>query len=173
MLKQIKDFPNYFISTDGEVYSKAVFSGNPNGVLRKLKLGTNNRGYLMCVLCKNSKMFPKKIHRLVAETFIPNPDNKPEVNHKNGNKFDNNVSNLEWTTRSDNLKHCYRILGKKQIGKNHWRSKPVVQLKNGIVIAQFESINQAVKQTGISNIYVCCQKKQKTAGGFEWKYKIL
>lgn len=171
MLKPIYNFSNYFATEKGFIYSKAIYSGNPKGDLRQLKPGIDNRGYLRCVLCKNSKMYTKKVHRLIAEAFIPNPENKPEVNHINGNKLDNRVENLEWCSRSDNLKHCYRTLGKKQIGKKHWRSKPVVQLKNGIIIAQFESINQARLQTGIKNIYLCCNGKYKTSGGYEWKYK--
>lgn len=67
--------------------------------------------YLYVNLCKNNQVKYLSIHRLVAIAFILNPQNKAEVNHKDGNKKNNSVSNLEWTTRSENLKHRYRTLG--------------------------------------------------------------
>lgn len=72
-----------------------------------LKNRKNNYGYLEVILHTNGKGHPKKVHRLVAETFIPNPDNKPQVNHKDYNTTNNHVNNLEWVTHSENIKHSW------------------------------------------------------------------
>jgi hypothetical protein len=79
------------------------------------------RGYLILNLYNNKKMNAFYLHRLVAKAFIPNPENKPEVNHINGIKTDNNLKNLEWCTRSENAKHAYRMASKN--GKKFGRIK--------------------------------------------------
>lgn len=89
-----------------------------------LKLGKTTNGYLQTSLCKKGidKMY--KVHRLVAMAFIPNPENKPQVNHKDGNKQNNHIDNLEWVTSSENKIHAYRNnLCHPQIGSNHHNSK--------------------------------------------------
>ena len=73
----------------------------------------SGNAYYGVKLYKDSKMNVKLVHRLVAEAFIPNPENKPEVNHIDGNPSNNRVDNLEWVTRSENIKHSYRVLGRK------------------------------------------------------------
>lgn len=127
----IKDFPDYYITTTGDVYSRTPHNKYR---IRKIKGRPNHDGYLHVALCKNKKIINKQIHRLVAEAFIPNPENKPEVNHKNGIKTDNCVENLEWVTRRENIAHSFRCLGQKPImlgkfGANHNRSKAVIQKK--------------------------------------------
>lgn len=72
-----------------------------------LKLRVSGFGYVMCDLCNNYKKFNASVHRLVAEAFIDNPDNKPCVNHIDGDKSNNHVTNLEWCTYSENMKHAY------------------------------------------------------------------
>ena len=107
-----------------------------------------------------------RVHRLVAQAFIPNYRNLPEVNHIDGNKQNNNVSNLEWTTHSQNMKHSQCVLGFNV-------PKSVAQIKNGIEIAVFDSATDAQRKTGInkSSISSCCRNKARiTAGGFQWKY---
>lgn len=69
----------------------------------------NGHGYKQVQIMRNNKRYTKYVHRLVAECFIENPNNEPEVNHKDGNKANNKVENLEWCTRSENQKHSYRI----------------------------------------------------------------
>ncbi len=96
VLTKIKDFPDYCVSTDGEVYS-AKGEG-----LRKLKQYPKTHGYLYVTLFRDGKRYYPRVHRLVAEAFIPNPDNLPEVNHKDEDKTNNFASNLEWCTSHDN-----------------------------------------------------------------------
>lgn len=98
---EINNFPGYLIYSDGRVYSK---KSN-----RFLKTTLNRYGYPRVVLWKNSKGYERKIHMLVAQHFIENPLNLPEINHKDGNKLNADYTNLEWSTRSDNVKHAYNI----------------------------------------------------------------
>jgi hypothetical protein len=88
-------YPGYFVSNKGEV--KSI-----RGILTPCK-----HKYTQLHLYVDGKRHITYAHRLVAEAFIPNPENKLELNHINGNKKDNNVSNLQWSTRSENMKHAY------------------------------------------------------------------
>lgn len=181
MLKRVENFIGYLVSTDGDVFSRVSNPiTNPDGVITKLKPEKDHCGYLRVTLYKKDKPYHKLIHRLVAEAFIPNPENKPQVNHKNGTKTDNRVVNLEFVTASENSKHKYRVLGYKNVspmknkfGKDHPFSKIVFQIKDNEIIATFYGAAEASRTTGISrtNICNCCRGEQKTAGGYQWKYK--
>ena len=135
------------------------------------------KGYETVCLCKNGVRNYRRINRLVAIAFIPNPENKPEVNHKDGNKRNNTVSNLEWCTASENQRHA-RSTGLSPLGFNNAvLSKPVDMLsKSGELLRTFPSFKEAERQTGISrrNIYMVCVGKPhyKTAGGYVWKYHL-
>jgi hypothetical protein len=120
-MKELKDFPGYFVTEDGRVFSawklKATGKGNKSYIdyndPKELKQKTDS-GYLRICLRKNTKIFTKLIHRLVAETYINNPDNLPQVNHIDENKTNNHVLNLEWVTQHQNNIHSqcrciYRI----------------------------------------------------------------
>lgn len=99
-MKQIKNFENYYVDEHGTVYSKKT------GKLKKLSPILTYYGYHEVQLCGFIQKLRAKVHRLVAEVFIPNPLNLPQVNHIDGNKQNNHVSNLEWCTPKDNLKHA-------------------------------------------------------------------
>lgn len=101
----IKDYPGYIISKDGRVIS--LFNN------KILNPRTNEKGYFRVSLVNENGKKDFYIHRLVAQTFLVNPENKRTVNHKNGCKEDNTIENLEWMTYSENHKHSYRELGRK------------------------------------------------------------
>ena len=137
-----------------------------------LKYGKDHCGYFRTALALNGKKITVKVHRIVAEAYIPNPENKPQVNHIDGNKSNNNVNNLEWSTAKENTIKAYEI-GLKKKGKEVYNAKPVYQYDmNMNFIKKYGAITEASKETktqhaGISR---CCSGKRNHAGGFIWKY---
>lgn len=177
---QIKDFPDYYITDTGDVYSRK-YHPTRNKNERIVKLRPQKSRYLLICLFKDGKRNEKLIHRLVAEAFIPNPENKPQVNHKNGDKTDNRVENLEWTTNSENQLHSVRVLGhkpimpfKNKLGKEYLKPiNIIVQIKDNKIIAEFFGTAEAERETGITyqNILKCCKGERNTAGGYQWAIK--
>lgn len=110
----------YMVSNMGNVMG--VPKNAQSGHLIKQQENPKGRGYMAVCLCKDNVKKKFAVHRLVATAFIPNLDRKPEVNHKNGNRADNRVENLEWSTRSENESHAYRVLGKEP--QRYWKGKP-------------------------------------------------
>lgn len=166
---KIKDFPKYYISKCGKVYSKYK-----NIILIPLD---NGNGYKCISIYKNSKQYKRYIHRLVSEKFILNNLNKKEVNHINGIKSDNNINNLEWVSHSENEKHKYlklkikhHMIGK--FGSKHHSSKKILQYDlNYNLIKIWESAG-CVKRSlnfDISSIHKCC-KKGIIGYHFYWEY---
>lgn len=130
-----------------------------------LKLRNNLYGYLTVGLSKHNKSKRIKVHRLVAETFIPNPQNYEQVNHIDGNKLNNNVLNLEWCNRSYNMKHAY--------DNNLLSCVPINQYdKEGNFIKTWKGAKYVTEELGIwnSNIVKCCQGERNSAGGYKWRY---
>lgn len=151
-----------------------------------LKPSINKNGYLSVALSKNNKIKRMRVNRLVALNFISNPNKKPQVNHIDGNKSNNNVNNLEWCTNSENQLHAYKSgLHKIQKGiechsyglkrEKSASAKKVVQYdKNLNIIKVWDCMSSACDELKISNSLIsrCCHNKKKTAGGFIWRFKI-
>jgi hypothetical protein len=152
--KEIEEYPNYIVTKDGKIYSKSH---------KKYISSRDNSGYQYVTLYNNSgKGKDFSIHYLVATLYIPNLNNFPIVNHKNHNRSDNIVENLEWVTYNENMIH----FGKKN-------GKSVIKLdKNDNILQIYDTIKDASIKNNITstNITNVCKQRQKTAGGFKWKY---
>ncbi len=166
----------YEVSTFGRI--KALGYGKGPSRLKIKSQCFNGDGYLIVCFYKNGIKKMPKVHIMVAKCFIPNPKNKPEVNHKKGIKTDNRSHQLEWNTRNENMQHSYdaglrrsAMYGK--FGKDNPKSFLVNQCDmNGIVIATFHGTREAARITGINggNIRNCCRGGQQHAGGYIWRY---
>ena len=134
-----------------------------------LKPHKNTDGYLRVNLCKDGKAKHSKVHRLVAEAFIPNTQGLETVNHKDEVKTNNVASNLEWMSQKDNNNYGTR---NKRIGEAFSKQVQMFDKYTGELLATFPSICEAWRVTGIyqSHISECCNGKQKSAGGYVWKY---
>ena len=153
----------YQISDKGRVKSLKF------GKEKILKLQKDTNGYLQVRLSKNGKQKMFQIHRLVALAFISNPQNYPQVNHKDENPSNNNLKNLEWCTVEYNNNYGTRI--QKFVDKI---SKPVLQYtKDGKLVREWKSSTDVERNLGYSkgNITKCCQGKRKSVSNFVWKYK--
>jgi hypothetical protein len=171
----------YEVSNLGRVKSLIDRNGNFREVLVKPRMG--KQGYLYVHLWKKSQQNTKKIHRLVAETFLTRPKDAQCVNHKNCVKTDNRVDNLEWCTFSYNTKHainhgrCREQSGEKNhmYGRTYENSpfaRPIFQCnKEGKVIKEWSCVKRASEELKISHIDACARGVRKTAGGYIWKYK--
>lgn len=178
VFKDIVGFEDYYyVDNLGNVYSKNRFHRtNHNGFYRKgikIKPSKTKTGYLQVILSVNGKSYTKKVHRLVAEAFLPNPNNLLEINHKNEDKSDNRVSNLEWCTREYNMNYgnIHYKLSKNSDARN--RVKPILKLSlNNNLLCEYPSvINVAKDGYDPSFIVKVCKGKKNTAYGFKWKYK--
>lgn len=159
----------YEASTLGRIRSVSRYiNGRWGMTFRKSHILSPNDvhdGYQQVKFSINGVKSQPLLHRLVAETFIPNPMNLPQVNHKDGNKSNNRVENLEWCTASENSLHRNRILHR-ETGRP---KRGVICLETGI---KYDSSHHASRGMGISqgNIFSVCQGKYQTAGGYHFEF---
>lgn len=153
--KDIKGYDNYEVSTEGQVRNKKT------GLI--LKPRVNRGGYLSVVLYSNGKAISKYIHRLVAEAFIPNPENKPEVNHIDEDKTNNRVENLNWMTGKENINYGTRT-ERTQI--------PIYALYPDDTDEYFPSTHAAARELGLwqAHIVDVLKGRFKTTGGLRFEY---
>ena len=181
--KEIKGYPNYQVSNMGRV--KRLSTGYYRRTEKILKPQLQNNGYLHIKLSQKDKTKCILVHRLVAQVFIPNPNNLPQVNHINEDKTDNRVENLEWCTQKYNINYGNGISKRvktnkengtyKKIGEinSKIRSKSILQFsKDNSFIRKWDCIMDVQRELGYDNKQICsCLKnRQKTAKGFKWVY---
>ena len=187
-----KDIPGfeglYQVSNLGRIKSLERFVRNNGGCYkikeRILKPQKDKENYLMVNLWKENKGKTMKIHRLVAQAFIPNPESKPEIDHIDTHKTNNRADNLKWATRIENANnpisknhHLNAIKGEKhpwygKKGKECFNSKVIFQIKDDILIDKWYGMAEAERATGVNKscISKCCIGKFKSAYGFRWIY---
>ena len=162
---------------------EGIYEVSDLGRVRSLKYGKEKilkplktiRGYLQVCLCKDCHTKRLLVHRLVAEAFIPNTQGLETVNHKDEDKTNNSVANLEWMSKKDNLNYGTHNKRSSEARLNHPAFSKKVQMfdkSTGELLATFPSIHEAERVTGIaqSHISKCCLGKRKSAGGYKWRY---
>lgn len=177
--KHIDGYEKYQISNTGIVKS---LDYHRQGIEKILYQRIPENKYPYVVLCKNGKTKTFKVHRLVALMFIENPENKIYVNHKDGDKTNNRVENLEWVSALENNLHCYRVLHKHpKIGFIFDKDKRSKEVEQYLIsekgheyrLATYSNARAASMITKISerSINSCCNGKYGQAGGYKWKFK--
>lgn len=171
MTEQWRDVPGYDglyqVSDRGRVYR--VDRGHHMAGM------CNHDGYRIVTLCKDGKQCKVFVHRLVAAVFVPNPDNKPEVNHKDGNKANNMASNLEWCTRLENVRHaCATGLRSKEQYRARalaasMKTRRKVRRSDGAI---FDSVTEAAQSIGktCAAVYNVMRGLRLSAGGYSFEY---
>lgn len=166
MWKDIRGYEGYYqVSDEGKV--RRLLSG---GRTREVK---NRDGeYYTVSLSKNCEQITYAVHRLVAEMFIPRPVWEVEVNHKDGNKHNNHVENLEWVSQRENLAHARNVLGKHLFGKKARRVRCLDM--TGKIVAEYESVSEASRSIKAKasrvNITHVCKGRLNSAYGYHWEY---
>lgn len=170
----VDEFPNYAVSNKGRVKRIYTQTGHETEKLMSYSKATRKNPYRKVLLCKYSRY----IHRLVAIAFIPNPYGLPCVNHKDGNKCNNSVENLEWVSRSENVLHAYRVLGitpscKGKFGKNSNRYTPIIAYSvDGDFKKEYNTITEASKELCIDtgSISRCAKGLYHQTHGYIFRY---
>ena len=176
-----EDYPSYMINTKGEIKSSLT-----NKILKPSK---HKSGYMLVGLRKDGVSKTVKVHRLLAKAFIPNPDNKPHVNHINGVRDDNRLENLRWCTNQENksfelarLNNSKALTGRKQSPEAVAKRAKTLQKSigkkvnqytlDGEFVASYNSFNEARRLTGVwdASVRSCCTGRFKQAGGYIWRF---
>ena len=171
MWKAIRGYEGYYeVSDCGEVRSVDRYVKNRGNFMRRLTGKTMEQtvaanGYCVVNLRKNRTSNVVCVHRLVSEAFIENPEHKETVNHIDGNKLNNNVTNLEWSTYSENNTHALKTNLRKPRGNKIFQYD-----KNGNLVSTYQSACEASRTTGIGRelISACLNHYIQSAGGFVW-----
>lgn len=171
MFKKISINNNYSIDENGNVRN------DKRGTLVSQWVSKQGKGYYCVSLYfGHKKQGNFGVHRLLAQTFIPNPNNYDEVNHIDGNTKNNALTNLEWCSHKMNIEHATKIINVFDNYKKHTTNsrKEVAQIdmKTNEVVAIYKSVQEASRQTGIKSPYICncANGKQKYAKGYRWQY---
>lgn len=160
----------YQVSNLGRVRS---FSDKKKGGFLSLKR-KDRGGYIYVVLCRDGIHQTKKVHRLVAEAFLSNPEGLPFINHKDEVKTNNRVDNLEFCTQKYNVNYGTGIQKAKDTRqKNKIGFKPVYAFKDGVLVAEYDSITEAARQMGTTKnqIWSCCKRINKSCCNLQWSYE--
>ena len=168
MFQALKDWEGSYEINRAGVIRSLPRNGNGYKIL-ELKYCLDRYGYPIVTLRRNGKRQQFKVHRLVAKQFIPNPENKPQVNHIDGDKTNFKINNLEWVTVSENIKHA-KATGLQCECPNR---VPVAQISKttGEIINTFSSLKEAEDKTGVgwTGISANIRGKRKSAGGYVWR----
>ena len=176
-----EDYPSYMINREGQVKSNLT-----NKILKPIK---HKSGYIVVGLRKDGESKTVKVHRLLAKAFIPNPNNKPHVDHINGVRDDNRLENLRWCTNKENqnfelarINNSKALKGRRQSSESVEKRAKTLQKSigkkvnqytlDGEFVASYNSFNEAARITGIweASIRNCCIGKHQHAGGYIWKF---
>ena len=165
--KDIEGYTDYMVSNLGRVKSLNYRKTDKEQVLKNK---IDKDGYLLVNLYKNGKSKTFKIHRLVAQAFIPNSDNKPFIDHINTNRSDNRVENLRWVTHKENMNNDLTLI---KCSKSK-KAKPILQFDlNDNFIRRWYCIKDVERELGFNqgSISACCSSKRKTSHNYIWKYE--
>ena len=165
----------YQVSNHGKVKSLEHFVPTKNGAVRnspsKIRINCFDGNYYHVILYRQNKRKVALVHRLVAEAFIPNPNNLPQVNHKDGNKLNNNVTNLEWCSEQDNMLHAFAT-GLNTPHITHYRGVKAFLFDSGAFVGEYTSQHEAADILGLNVAHICSvlQGRYKQTGGYYFEY---
>ena len=178
--KDIEGFEGFYqVSNKGRVKSLSRISDTRKKTMfvdRILKQSPDGKGYMMVWLYKGSKRYTKKVHRLVAKAFIPNPQQKPQIDHIDTIRINNSVENLRWVTPSENCLNpisLQRNIAHVKGGRNGYARRVFQYSLSNEFIQEWECINDAIRALGLKNhshIVQSCRGERRSAYGYKWSY---